>query len=425
MNYTTNDTKEFVSKFVANAMYKAFCKLNPLAFEEEPKKWTMKNTSQLRQLSSMASSIGYHYKHGFVENKFYELRRINSLTHNKKIIFCPNTYFINPITGVLKSNKMNGVKWGLSKNERIRCMCKEENGSESFSVFTFRKSHLIFAAIYPEISIKNIDHIDGNYRNNSIFNLDSVTVSMNTIRQHRSTKGKEGHIKRASKQSHKIWMLDENKKRIKMFTSLEEAGKFLVNTLKVTKNMRACNKISRALRLSNAKSYGYFWEYDCVNPTRRGSIDGYPLIIKNYTDLSERRKKQILKKISGSIDARPPISVTNYGEILNRRYEWTLGNIYNRTSKVHKWASRQHIHVWVMLYFHDNDDDIDKYLEGQLAILHKDGDMGDKDKYHFYTHEDSDDCKPYTNAYFTLRLGTIKDNIKDNIAKKNRIINSV
>ena len=100
---------------------------------------------------------------------------------------------------------------------------------------------------------------------------------------------------------------------------------------------------------------------------------------------------------------------------------WTTGNLCNRRSTVSKYVGLRAVHVWVMLYFHDNDDDIDKYLQGQLEILHKDCDKNDESKYHNYTHEDSDDNKPYTNALFTLRFGTRQDNAQDLSAKIKRL----
>jgi len=423
MNYTTNDTKEFVSKIVANAMYQAFCKLKPLAFEEEPKKWTMKNTSQLRQLSSMASSIGYHYKHGFVENKFYELSSVCTLKRKEKCIFSPNTYFVNPITGDFRSSAKNTREWGSAKGEKLKCICKKGDDG-SFSYVQIKKFHLIFSAICPNIYIDTIDHIDGNHCNNSIFNLDNVTISMNTKRMHKSEKGNQRSIKSGNTLSRAIWMLDDDKNKVQKFKSTVAVGEY-IRSKQLSYSKYVSSGIVKAIK-KGQKRYGYYWCYDCINPTREATVAKHPLIIKYYEQLSKRRKEQISKKLSGNIHGhRTPKAVTNYGEIKTMNNIWTTGNLCNRRSTASKYVGLRAVHVWVMLYFHDNDDDIDKYLQGELEILHKDGDKNDESKYHYYTHEDSDDNKPYTNALFTLRFGTRQDNAQDLSAKIKRLKKSL
>jgi hypothetical protein len=116
--------------------------------------------------------------------------------------------------------------------------------------------------------------------------------------------------------------------------------------------------------------------------------------------------------------------VTNFGEVLTNQNNWSIGNIQDRQSIKHRIQNYKPIHQWIIFYFHENDEDIEEFMKGNLQILHKDGDETDPNRYVIYTHEDQDDSKPYTNYFWTLHFGTQKENSQDMVhAQKRRKLN--
>ncbi|MDA9173112.1 HNH endonuclease [bacterium] len=89
----------------------------------------------------------------------------------------------------------------------------------------FTKTHLIVAATFPEIVIKEIDHIDGNYKNNEIFNLQEVTHAVNIKRSSASEKGQAAAKKAGKTKEKKIWQLDATKQRKRSFSGRNQAAR--------------------------------------------------------------------------------------------------------------------------------------------------------------------------------------------------------
>ena len=109
---------------------------------------------------------------------------------------------------------------------------------------------------------------------------------------------------------------------------------------------------------------------------------------------------------------------------------WTVGAEEKRKGGAKtRSACAKLMHHWMILAFHPDRDEVDRWINEELEILHNDGDENNPEKYHRSTHEDGDDSKPYTNYYFTLRLGTRAENqgdrrAKDSRAPKKRRLNS-
>jgi len=296
-------------------------------------------------------------------------------------------------------------------------MCKVKGSQELISKF-FKKSHLVLAAVWPDKPINNVDHIDGDYYNNSVFNLDNVSRGQNSARKNLSVKGKEASEKSAHTRSHVYRMLNAARKVVGEFT-IEEAHTYLVENKKTTAAKKTLRTHISNAALSGELRHGHYWEPVNLGPTRGALVDGDPLEIVKFKRLPDRYKKQI-ESVLGK-GRSPPKEFSNYGEVMTNLNNWTKGNDPSERSPAPtRSACAKEMQTWMMLAFHKDRDEIDKLIEKKLEILHMDGDKNNPEKYHPLTHEDSDDSKPYTNYYFTLRLGTRAENRNDRLAKDNR-----
>ena len=378
-----------------------------------------------KELEATAKALekeGKHYRFGYVEEGFLPLTQLISVERKETIEFRPGYYSINARTGKLSGMTSN---WGSSAGEAVSCMCRVKGSLEDFeSRPGFKKSHLALAAVWPDKPINNVDHIDGDYYNNSVFNLDNVSRGENSARKNRSDKGKEASNKSAATRSHRYYMLDAAGRVLGVYTA-EEARIRLKKTGKHT-------HISEAAKSGGCRfAYGYYWERFNPGPTREALVGGPPRIIVYFDGLDglpDRYKKQI-KRVLGK-GRRPPKAFSNYGEVMTNLNNWTVGAEEKRKGGAKtRSACAKLMHHWMILAFHPDRDEVDRWINEELEILHNDGDENNPEKYHRSTHEDGDDSKPYTNYYFTLRLGTRAENqgdrrAKDSRAPKKRRLNS-
>lgn len=154
-------------------------------------------------------------------------------------------------------------------------------------------------------------------------------------------------------------------------------------------------------------------------------MGGPPRIIVYFDDLPDRYKKQIESVLGkGKKKQLPPKAFSNYGEIMDNGERWTVGKLSGRDRGAKtRTACGKPMHHWMILAFHKDRDAVDRWIEKKLEILHMDGDKNKDGEFHPWTHEDRDDSKPYTNYYFTLRLGTRDQNQQEKWAKRRRLNN--
>ena len=383
---------------------------------------TRADQAALPEEARNAQLEGKHYSYGPVREGWFKLQRISfsSEREQREFEFKPDAYEVNARTGQLRgtSGKGNSKNWGTSPYEGARCLCREP-GSQEFILKSFKKSHLVLAAVWPDEPINNVDHIDGNYYNNSVFNLDNVSPGENSRRMNLSDKGTEASKKSGYTRSHVYRMLDAARKVVREFT-IEDARTYLAKEAKVQASM-SIKTLRRHIHKaddSGGDAYGYHWER-VKGPTR----DGPDLKIVYFDDdLPDRHKKQIKGTLRGRQNA--PKAFSNYGEIMDNNGRWTVGQLLRRDRSAQtRWACGKPMHHWMILAFHPARDEVDRWLKGELEILHRDGATSDSHAYSPYTHENGDDSKPYTNYYFTLRLDTRDQNQSDKRAKKRRLNN--
>lgn len=364
---------------------------------------------ELEATAQASEKEGKHYRFGDVEEGFLPLKQLISVKRGKTYVFQPDYYTIDAWTGGLGGRTGN---WGSSSGEKVSCMCKEEGSQGRFESKQFKISHLVLAAVRPDIPVDTADHIDGNYYNNSIFNLDNVSREENTRRKNYSKTGKEASTKSADTRRHRYRMLDAAGRLMGVFTE-KEARTYLRKTIKLTHISQAARSGGRGY------AYGYYWESVNPGPTREALVGGPPRIIVYFDDLRNDYKEQIGRKLQGR--QKPPKAFSNYGEVMDKNGRWTVGNEEKRKcgEKTREYFGKL-MHHWMILAFHEDRDEVERWIKRELEILHKDGDENNPEKYHRLTHEECDDSKPYTNYYFTLRLDTRAENRGDRRAKEAR-----
>tara|TARA_B100000405_G_scaffold300643_1_gene260650 strand:- start:682 stop:2109 length:1428 start_codon:yes stop_codon:yes gene_type:complete len=436
--------KEALEMIKSKVAYRVLTEENRDVIEAKPADWTREHQERLVSLAKATAEFNYHFRFGIVEDRWYPLTQLISINMGKTFLFPENTYEVHALTGRFRSllKKGNSKNWGAGKGENIKVRCIDGG----FKV-VFQKTHLILAAVWPDKRVDNVDHVDGNRHNNSVLNLDNVTNSMNSTRMHLSAKGAKAAKKGGTSNSKKICLLNEDGDTIKVFESRKEAGKFAIKPKQKEEGglgLHYKNWESAAVaigKVANGKretAQGSRWSYYCTEPTRTPDsakaalekhgidvdlVDFPPLEIKNFEDLPLSRRRLIMNWVASNKKANPPKTVTNYGEVLTNYSRWTTGSLeHERTSLVAKTVCGKRVHAWVMLFFHESDDDVVKWMNGDVDwdILHMDGDKTNPATYHPYTHEDGDDAAPYTNAFFTLRFGTRSENNQDRFAKRKR-----
>ena len=438
--------KEALEMIKSKVAYRVLTEENRDVIEAKPADWTREHQERLISLAKATADFNYHFRFGIVEDKWYPLTQLISIKKGKTFYFPKNTYEVHALTGRFRSllKKGNSKNWGAGEGEDIEVRCIDGVVKKKK---TFQKTHFILAAVWPDKPVDNVDHVDGDHlHNNSVLNLDNVTNSMNSTRMRLSAKGAEASKKSGTARSKKICLLNEDGDTIKVFESRKEAGKFAIKPKQKEDGglgLHYKNWESAAVAIGNVANgkgkttQGFRWAYDCTEPTRTPDsakaalekhgidvkfVDFPPLEIKNFEDLPLSRRRLIMNWVASKKKANPPKAVTNYGEVLTNMSRWTTGFLEDRMSLVAKTVCGKPVHAWSILFFHDSDDDVVKWMNGDVDwdILHMDGDGTNTATYHPYTHEDGDDAAPYTNAFFTLRFGTRSENNQDRIAKRKR-----
>ena len=350
------------------------------------------------RLRDDAKTRDRHYKYGSLpKNTEIELKYI--IINKKKYNFLPG-YFVNIRDGTIRSEYSN-----FGKNDHPELRYYEIDGKIKKRHFT--KHHLILAAAWPDIDIDTVDHIDGNHSNNEIFNLEAVSRRENNFRAHALTDSVSA-IKAGKTRSKPVLQIcAKTGKIIKNYDSVKDAA----DDLKLNRS-----NLGEAANGKRNRCGGYAWKFASVT---REEIDGYPRLEKEYKSLSCTRK-ELIKRYLNESRATPPKKVSNYGEIMDNHGRWSSGTIH-RNGK-YSTANEKLVHVWVMFYFHESDEDIKKWIfDDNFQILHKNGNKNDTEKYHIHTHEDGDTNKRYTNYFWTLRFGTREENRKDYITSEHGI----
>ena len=426
--------EEALEMIKSKVAYDALTEENRDVIDAEPANWTREHQERLQDLAKATADFNYHFRFGIVEDRWYALTQLISIKRGKTFFFPENTYEVHALTGRFRS--LLRSHWGAGEGENIEVKCID-------GVFEgFRKTHLILAAVWPDKPVDNVDHVDGDHHNNSVLNLDNVTNPMNTTRKNLSAKGAASAKKAGTSNSKKICLLNEDGSCRQVFESLTEAAIFAVKPeqegglgLDYKDWQSAAGAIGRQANGKRETTQGFHWAYDCMEPTRTPDsakaalenhgivvdlVDFPPLEIKNFEDVPLSRRRLIVNWVVSNKGANIPKAVTNYGEVLTNMSRWTTGSLDDRSSLVAKKVCGKRVHAWVMLFFHESDDDVVKWMNGDWDILHMDGDKTNAATYHPYTHEDGDDAAPYTNAFFTLRFGTNEENQQDEAAKKKR-----
>ena len=128
-------------------------------------------------------------------------------------------------------------------------VCLSQYGKRSYSAV----HRLVAEAFIPNPDNKEqINHIDGNKRNNSMYNLEWVSQSENINHAIRT-----GLLKLNGAQngrSKKVQQIDLNGNVINTFDCLKDAGKFLGKENRSTKILEACKGRRKT-------AYGYKWQY--------------------------------------------------------------------------------------------------------------------------------------------------------------------
>ena len=438
------EIEEALEMIKSKVAYDALTEENRDVIDAEPADWTRDHQERLECLAKATAAFNYHFRFGIVEDRWYPLTQLISLTKGKTFFFPENTYEVHALTGRFRSllKKGNSKNWGAGEGEDIHVKCIDGRRK------TFRKTHLILAAVWPDKPVDNVDHVDGyHHHNNSVLNLDNVTNSMNVTRVNYSAKGAAADKKSATSRSKKVCLLDEDGSCRQVFESRKEAAIFAIKPeqegglgLDYKDLESAAGAISYVANGKRETAQGSRWSYYCTEPTRtpdsaKAALENHgivvalalfpPLEIRKFEDLPLSRRRLIEKWVVSKKKANPPKAVTNYGEVLTNMSRWTTGSLVERTTHsqpVTKTVSGKQVHAWVMLFFHDSDDDVVKWMnrDDDWDILHMDGDDTNPATYHPYTHEDGDDAAPYTNAFFTLRFGDKSENQQDQAAKKKR-----
>mgnify|MGYP001989610684 CR=1 FL=1 len=433
------EIEEALEMIKSKVAYRALTEENRDVIDAKPADWTRNYQERLECLAKATAAFNYHFRFGIVEDKWYPLTQLISINKGKTFFFPENTYEVHALKGRFRSHLRKGnSNWGAGKGEDIQVRCIDD-GPE-----TFRKTHLILAAVWPDKPVDNVDHVDADHlHNNSVLNLDNVTNSMNATRKNLSAKGAAAAKKAGTSNSKKICLLNEDGSCRQVFKSVTEAAIFAVKPEQEGglgldyKNCRsAAGEIGKVARGERETVQGFRWAHYCTKPTRtpdsaKAALENHgivlalalfpPLEIRKFEDLPLSRRRLMVNWVVSRKKANIPKAVTNYGEVFTNMSQWTTGSLTDdRTSLVAKTVCSKRVHAWVMLFFHESDDDVVKWMNGDWDILHMDGDKTNPATYHPYTHEDGGDAAPYTNAFFTLRFGTREDNMQDEAAKKKR-----
>lgn len=428
------EIEEALEMIKSKVAYDALTEENRDVIDAEPADWTRDYQERLQDLAKATADFNYHFRFGIVEDRWYPLTQLISIKRGKTFFFPKNTYEVHALTGKFRniSTKKN---WGAGEGEDIQAKCID-------GVLKCPKTHLILAAVWPDKPVDNVDHVDGDHHHNSVLNLDNVTRSMNSTRKNLSAKGAAAAKKSGTSRSKKICLLNEDGSCRQVFESLKEAGIFAVKPeqegglgLDYKTWQNASSSIGQVARGERETAKGSRWAYDCTEPTRtpdsaKAALENHgivlalalfpPLEIRKFEDVPLSRRRLIVNWVVSKKKANIPKAVTNYGEVLTNKSRWTTGSLDDRSSLVAKKVCGKRVYAWVMLFFHESDDDVVKWMNGDWDILHMDGEKTNPATYHPYTHEDGDDAAPYTNAFFTLRFGTHEENQQDEAAKKKR-----
>ena len=105
---------------------------------------------------------------------------------------------------------------------------------------------------------------------------------------------------------------------------------------------------------------------------------------------------------------KPPVSVSNYAEVITQFSRYTIGHKHSRQSTKYRFFGSIGIHVLVDIYFEN------RLIPNHLQINHKDG---SGDHFHKDTYLPNGD---YSNYLWTLYRGTAHENSEDFAAYRKR-----
>jgi hypothetical protein len=167
---------------------------------------------------------------------------------------------INGTDGLYQISNLGRVKSFCRGKERILKIHDNGKGYYIVSLGRKRKDVKVHRLVAKEFipnpkNKKEVNHIDGNTKNNSVNNLEWVTHSENCIHYTNELSQHNGQFKMK-----KVIMKSIDGNFIKKFRSVSEAVRWLKKETKYKK--ATTTNISRCCKNKRIISYGYFWEYD-------------------------------------------------------------------------------------------------------------------------------------------------------------------
>tara|TARA_B100000886_G_scaffold282430_1_gene206653 strand:+ start:13 stop:2283 length:2271 start_codon:yes stop_codon:yes gene_type:complete len=321
----------------------------------------------------------------------------------------------------------------LSSVPRISTVHREPQilTSESFagilkdetSISPFPAYYVVFSTAFPTVELsESIDHINQNHKDNSAFNLETVTIAENSRRGGKSKKLKRSDTSaKITAKSRPVQRCDlETGEVVQAYASIAMAIDDMVARGHQRTSMCHISEVVRGGR-DNCGGFGWKWATDTLTEFPCAMRDEYPREIRYFDQLPDEWQTEVKNMVrTGSV----PLAMTNYAEVLTSFSTWTRGHIVASENSTCIRDDRyalgnfrfSGVFTYRLMWVYFNGPIPDGKVLG-----HKDGDESDPAAYDPRTHEDGDDTKPYTHLLCTVRPVSVEQNHADTRFKNARI----